>query len=598
MSDIHRNRRTSTKMMLIAGSGWLRIVLTLLVTLYLTPLLISELGLALYGVFMFVAITMLMNAPMRAAVGKTLTRELTAAISASDARRTREVFTNGWCIAAIAAAIAGIVGTVLVVVVPAAFNFSPQHTSYVRLALICEVVLAVEMFLLAPFKNLYLATHRHMQENANRTIERCLDLISALIAFYILRFDPFVAFIVSRVVMRSLFNIRKAFVISRAVPDARFTPSMIDRRVMKKLAATGGWAMGNSVSRLGYYLSDQVLLNLFFGPLYNGIYAIINQLRAYTRMFGGNVSFGVESVSTDLHSRGQAASTRMLLLATMKFTLAVTLLFGALIGVFAGPLMEAWLGNRLVESEHELAQVGLTVESAIVFAWVFIGILIPGVVLAEMNVAATNVLYGMGHEKSFAPALFAGAILKIALALVLLIGLGAGPMALAWSTAVVQILVFGVYFPYLIRRLTGISLLDQYKVTYLRPLAAVAPVVGIGLWMSLNLGPWRPPAGAPTLSFELLKVGACMGVLGVLWAGLAFLFVFNAHERARVLGLAAPVLRRIGLGRFAPKAAPKRGGGKRRAGAGALSDEAAATASSAPGDDPSRAPQAPPSAQP
>ena len=592
--DPRRDRRTSSKLLLIASSSWLRITVTFLVTLLLTPMLIGELGLVLYGVFMFVALTMMMNSPLRAAVGKTLTRELTGAISSDDARRTREVFTNGLCIAAMTAGIVLLVGLILTLVAPMIFNFPADQMGKVRLALLCETVLAFEVFLLAPFKNLYLATHRHIQENANRTIERSLDLLSAVVAFRLPGVDPFTGFVAARVVLRSAFNIRKAFVISKAVPDARFTRSMIDRGVMKRLAATGGWALGNSLSRLGYYLSDQILLNLFFGPLYNGIYGVINQLRAFTRMFGGTVTF----VSADLHERGRAEMSRMLLLATMKFTLAVTLFFGAVIGVFAGPLMEAWLGARLQGSAAQLASVGLTVQGAIAFAWVFIGILIPGVVLAEMNVAAGNVLYGMGHEKRYAPALFAGAVLKLTLALAML-AVWRNPLALAISTAIAQLLVFGVYFPFLIKKLTGITLREQLLATYLRPVAAVLPVVGIGLWMSLNLGPWTAPAGAPTLNLQLLKVGACVGSMGALWAVLAFLFVFNAHERARVLGVAAPALRRVGLGRFAPRVETKKER-KERLAREALSagPAGAATASSAPADGPTPTPATPPTTQP
>lgn len=561
--------------MLIASSAWLRILITFGVTLFLTPMLIGQLGLALFGVFMFVSLTMMMNNPLRAAVGKTLTRELTGAISAGDGRRTREVFTNGWCLAAGTAGVVVAVGLTLTVVAPMVFNFPPNQIGLVRLALLWETALAAEVFFLAPFKNLFLATHRHVQENMNRTIERTLDLVSAIVAFSIPGANPFAAFVVARAVSRSAFNVWKAVSIARLVPDARFTASMVSRDVMKRLAATGGWAMGNSLSRLGYYASDQVLLNLFFGPVYNGIYAIVNQLRAYTRMFGGNVTFGVESVSADLHERGRADSSRMLLLASMKFVFAITLFCGAMIAVFAGPLMHAWLGNRLQASAGQLGQVGLTVNGAVALAWTYVGIIIPGVVLAEMNVSAGNVLYGMGHEKRYAPALFAGAVGKIVLALALLFG-GAGPLSLAWATLASQLLVFGVYFPFLIRRLTGISLRRQIIATYLRPILAVAPVAAAGLWMSLNLGPWQAAPGAGTINPQLLKVGACMAALGGVWAALAFLLVFDTHERNRVLGMAGPILRRVGLGRFVPaQAQRKKKGGKKKAAAEAAAAAAA-----------------------
>lgn len=553
----HRPTRTSSKLLLIASSSWLRIILNFGVTIVLTPMLIQALGLPLFGVYMLIAVTMQVNNPLRAAVGKTLTRELTASLAADDPKRIRTVFTNGMCLAAIGASIAALVATVLVVTGPYFLKFPDGTRSLLVLAMICEAALIVEVLALFPFKNLYIATHRHLQENLHRTIDRLMDLFAALIAIFLLpRVWPgafsthhtFGAFVVLRVTLRTLHGIAKAIEISRLEPRARFDRSLVDRAVMKRLAATGGLAMGNQTARLGFYSSDPIVLNLFFGPVYNAIYQVINQLRAFTRMFGGNLTFGVDSVSADLHERGRAHTNQALLLTSMKVVFAVTSLCALYMGMFAGPLIEVWLGKR-ISTPHNLdalASVGLDYHAAILFAWQYVAILLPGVVLAETNVAAGNILYGMGHENKTAPALMGAAAIKIVLAVTALL-VWKDPRAMAVATVLCQFALFGVYFPLLINRLMGVSLRRQFVQTFLRPLLALLPVAIIAFVIESQVSAWTIPL-----------LGGMVLLMGGLWAPLAFALVFDKPERDRLLALAGPILRRIGLGRYVPDVeAPK-----------------------------------------
>ncbi len=573
-----RPKSTASKLLLIAASSWLRIVLNIGVTIILAPMLIQHLGLEMFGILALVTVTMGANNPVRAAIGKTLTRELTAALSSGEAARIRSIFTNGVCLAAIGAALVGLLAAVIVVTGPMFLKHPPGSTNLLRLALVCEAFLIVEVLALFPFKNLFIASHRHLQENLHRTVDRLMDLGAALLAIYalplVMSVNVFAAFVILRVALRTAHGIAKAYEIARLEPHARFARSDVSRSVMKSLAATGGLAMGNQTARLGFYSSDPILLNLFFGPVYNGIYQIINQLRGFTRMFGGNIAFGVESVAADLHEKGRAEANQTLLLTVMRVAFGVTAFFAVVMGCFAGPLMEVWIGQRLMTAQNQaqLAAAGLTTAGAFVFAWQFFAIMLPGVVLAETNVAAGNILYGMGHEKKTAPALMGGAFVKVVLAVAAMF-IWRDARAMAVATALVQVALFGVYFPILIRRLMGIPLRRQFVQTFLRPAIPAAIVGAIGAWLALSVQTWTL---APLF-------GACAG-LGLLWAPMAFFIVFEKRERDRIVAMFGPILRRVGLGRFVPKVEPakrmKKGGRKRMLEAQRAAAEAAGTESS------------------
>src|SRR5690606_26479421 len=70
-----RRRRTSTRLIVFAGSSWGRIFATFLVTVYLTRLLMDELGAVLAGLFYMLSLMTRFLVPLRAALSQVMTRE-------------------------------------------------------------------------------------------------------------------------------------------------------------------------------------------------------------------------------------------------------------------------------------------------------------------------------------------------------------------------------------------------------------------------------------------------------------------------------------------------------------------------------------------
>lgn len=539
-----KGRRTSSKLIVIASSSWARIVLTFVTSFFLAPMLLEELGIELFGILDLVLLTMAVAGPVRGAITKVLTRELTGALSAADAQRTRSVFTNGLVVASIATAVIALIGAALTVFSPVVIRSSPQFNDLVRVAVVCETILLIQTVILSPWLNAYIASHRMIAENFHRTLGRAFDLLAAILVFYWWTgLEPFTGYVVTRLALRTVQNLYRVIRMRVLERDLRFTPSTVDGAVMRDLAGTGGWSMGNQLARLGFFASDQLLLNWFFGPIYNGVYRIVNQLRGWTRMFGGNLVFGVDAVSADLHERGRAETGRMVLIATTKLSCAVTLIAAVLIGVFAAPIVEAWLGQSLEKRSDELLAAGFTVPQAIALVETFFFILLPGVVLSETNLAAANNLYGMGHIRRYSPVMIAASFLKIGLALALLFA-GSGPLAIAWSTLIANFLCYGLYFPKLICDVTEMRVGDFLRRAYLGPALSCAPIAALGVGARLALGPmgWD---GWERLE-QLGALALLMGTLGALWLPLAFWLVCNAQERARIIEIVRHV-RRVGL---------------------------------------------------
>lgn len=527
------------RLMLYAGSSWARIVAGFAVSFILTPMLIEELGVDLFGLLSLVALTLALSDPIKAAVGKVLTRELTQARAAEDRDRFRDVFSNGVVLAILGAAIVMLIASVLAIVGPEVLRLAPENVSRARVALFIEGAMFASVLLLMPANNLYIATHRIVLENVHRSLIRVLDLIAALIVFSVDFGDPFLSFVIGRAILRSAHGALKASWILLKEPWARFHSAMVLRTRMKDLAGIGAWSMGTQIARIGFVACDQILLNMFFGLVYNGLYGVVNQLRSYARMFGGNIALGVDAVAADLDERGDDAKGRALLIATMKMTLSVTLHCAILIGVFTPVILEVWLGDRLYGDENLLSV--MTPGAARDLAWSFILILLPGIVLMETNRAATENLYGMGHIRRYSPLLIWGAVIKIVLATSWLM-LGGGPLSLAWSSLLVNALVYGIALPRLVCVLTTLTARELIFGAYLRPLVAsmFIAAAAVGMYQLFEDWDWT------TL---ILSVGATCAVYAVTFP----LIVTTASERASIWRMITGIARR-GNGRRATKA--------------------------------------------
>lgn len=516
------HRTAFSRLIILASASWVRLALTFATGFIITPILLRALGTDLFGLLMLVSLTITASDPVMAIINKACNRELTGALSSGDGARTRRVFTNAVALSALAACVTAVLPIALAALAPLVFNYEPRHDLRVRAAILTEGSIVVVVVLTAPWSNLVLASQRMVAENASRVVSRLLDLGAVLLAVA-LPFDAFLAFALLRAGLQIALYVARSAWIARLVHDARFDPALRDNAMIRSMAGTGAWAFGDFVGRFGFYDADHLLLNIFRGPVYNGVYQVVNQIRGYTRLVGVSMLAGVEAIAADLHERGRIETLRRVLISSTAHSFAIVGVSCICAGAFFGPLLDCWLG-KILRADPELARV-MTYDDARRFAWLFLLIGLPGLLFGESHTGASSILYGMGRIRAYAPVVLAGAVVRIIVVIVLL-RQGASPLVLAGVTSVGLLLIYAGYFPVLLARTVELPWGVFVWRTYGRPLLSLAPVAALAWWMSVALAPW-----------SILKIAACCAALGALYAPFAFLFVLDGHERGRALGL-------------------------------------------------------------
>ncbi|MFM9958176.1 MAG: lipopolysaccharide biosynthesis protein [Phycisphaerales bacterium] len=527
--------RAGSRMALLAALNASRFAIFLVVGLLMTPMMLGAFGTAMWGLFAFVSVC---RFPFQEVLQPVVTRELSGAWSRSDPVGRRAAFSNAVALSLLAAVL-GIGLTILAVpAVLNGLNFPEGQRDSMRLIVLGEGALLVMMLGCGAWVNIFLAAHRLQENNIHRTFERVQDLIALVPALYLLPIAPehrLAAFLALRVILRAAHLIVCWWRARLVEPDARFEWRLVTRAGLLHSVRNLGWATSIPISNQVFWMVDHYLLNRFFGPLFNGVYQLTQQLRGYARILGGAITFGAEGITADLAARGHTDALRRLVLTSMRVTASVTAVCTVLLAVFGGALMEAWLGKQLAADE-DLKAAGVTVPEAIRLCWTYYLILAPGIVVTEAGYAATTILFGMGMVKRFAPALLLMTALKLALTWSALSATTGGfdtyhVLLTAWVTLGLSLSMFGVYLPIIVKRAVGVGLREQYRRVYLRPILSTAPVALLGWLMAEYLGPWTPGM------WSMTKLGACVLVLLGVWAAVAAWMIPEGDERERVRGM-------------------------------------------------------------
>lgn len=519
-------------MVLLAALNYSRFFVFLVVGLLMTPMMIGAFGIAMWGLFMLVA---LCRYPFQDILQPVLTKELAAAWASTDSGARRRAFSNGVAVSLISA-LAGVVITAAAVPAVLYGLKYPDGAGHEMLAMVLtEGAMLVLMLGMGPWVNMFLAAHRLVENNIHRTFERVQDLVALVPVLYVLpvaKEHQLTAFLLARVGLRVLHLVVCWWRVRVVEPDARTEWGRVDRETLGHYTASLGWSSSIPIANQVYYMADHLLLNRFFGAMFNGVYQITQQLRGYARILGGGISFGAEGITSDLQTRGNHDAVRRLLLSAMKATSALTCVCTVLIAVFTGALMNAWLGKQLA-NDADLKAAGVPLEQAVKLCWDFFLILAPGIIITEAGFAATTILFGMGHVKRFAPALVVMTVLKFVVTWLVLRATTGGfdvyhVLLAAVVTTVLNIAVFGVYYPLLIKRLVGVRFRDQMVSVYGRPLLSTVPVGVLGWLCAAYLGPWEPGV------WSMVKLGVCVGVLMLIWLPVAVWVIPEGGERDRV----------------------------------------------------------------
>jgi O-antigen/teichoic acid export membrane protein len=525
--------RISTRLIMNAFWTYARLGATFLIGIFFTAYVVHTIGIAGLGMIGLVSATFGLTAGLQVAIRQSLVRELAAAIATEDNAAIGKSLTASMVLclptAGIGMAFCLLLAGLAMIGVFRTPADEPSMNTTLAIMLVAEGVHIAVRLIAAPYLQSIFAAQRIGIDNFLQVVNRTTYALSAVIVFGIICRDQslsanLIGFAISRASLQLLDVVVGLVIAKRCVKGLKVELSRIDWTEFRSVLGTV-WHTGQVTLLMNLF--DQVLailINLFFGVTYNGVWQIVVQVGGQARQIAEGLMQGIEPLVTNLQHKGQSAAISNLMIRTVRYQLIVSLPMAATYLIFLTPVLNLWVGSRLAR-DTKLAAAGLTAEDAIAITALLSGVQLVATVLRVSTRGVERVLYGAGEVRSYS--WFAK------YAFVMLIGLSSLAFWLLGSPVwgpVTNTLIYGIFYVIIIpraaQRVWGLPLRTVLTQSVPRPIIATAILVA-----GLLLVRQRVDAiGVIGLLLLLMGVGFSYGFLTLVISLLP-------DERARLMGL-------------------------------------------------------------
>ncbi len=487
-------------------SNILNVGVTSLILLWLTPFLVRQLGVDVYGMYPLVADIALYIMILSGNYTTAFSRFISLAIEKNDMASGRTYFSTA------VVSLFGINMVVLILVLGAAFFLSSliHIPSGAQTDTAVFFVLMIASGLVDTFASpLWVSTfvtHKLYVQNISVVISRIGQLLAILVLFYL--FDASLTIVgVSRFGM-FCFQFIMALMFTRMfLPDLTLKIKAFSWPAFKEMGKMSYWITIDTIGSLFYLQSDLIIINLITHSGMVGLYAVVVQWVLFLRTLTPAISNAFSPIVIDFIAENKMPDLAFHTRRAIKFMgMILALPIGLLTGL-STPLLVVWLDPSFAH----------------------LGPLMKLVVFPQIIFLAINPLYfiNRGLNKVKIPALvtFAGGILNVIFSAGLLKYSSWGLYAVAVATVLAFMLRSIAFTP-----IYTAGLLNQKRYYFLMPvipgviLASLVAAAAFGMASTFAITSW----------WHLIAAGL---VMTVIYVPVCFLTVLRGDEKRFLISL-------------------------------------------------------------
>ncbi|MGH9861528.1 MAG: polysaccharide biosynthesis C-terminal domain-containing protein [Candidatus Acidiferrales bacterium] len=267
------------------------------------------------------------------------------------------------------------------------------------------------------------------------------------------------------------------------------------------------------VSTYLIYYTDSLVIGAFLPISMVTFFAIAGNLIHYARALVSGISTTMTPMISALQAREQMEEMNRVLLRAFKYATLLILAVGITFLLRGATFIGLWMGPEYANpSGHVL--------------WILTLALLP---VASSQVAMSAML-GLNRHRAVVPVVVGEALANLALSIWWVRSMGIN--GVAWATAAPSLVISLFWWPWYVRRVTGIPLIRFLVSTWLRPAVAMVPFALVTM-----LAEWFWPAETLFMFFVQLGILLAVAGTGVWFVGL------ESKDREQLRGrLLAPAL--------------------------------------------------------
>lgn len=327
---------------------YIRMVLVMLVSLFISRVMLNALGVKDYGIYNIVGSIVVAFSFISGPLGTATQRFLSYEIGKKNYTKLSTVFSLSLLIYIILAVLLFIV----IEIAGQWFIYNKMQMPEERLtATIWAFHFSVISFVVGLFKTCFdalIISHEKMSFYAYLSIiEVTLKLLNAFLILYS-SFDKLILFTANLSLISILILCVIIIYCRKKIAHVRIKFTW-DKALFKSLLGFSGWSLFGSVASMSANQGLNILLNVFYGVVVNAAMGIATQVGSAVNQFVVNFQIAFRPQIVKSYANGEIEYLKNLILKTSKFSFLLLFAIGCPIAFNIDFLLRLWLGNSVPE---------------------------------------------------------------------------------------------------------------------------------------------------------------------------------------------------------------------------------------------------------
>lgn len=341
MSIAENNKRIAKNTLAL----YFRTFITMIVGLYTGRVMLQALGVENYGINAVVGGIVGMSSLITGTMSAAISRYITYALGKKEDGQLKSMLSTSINAQIVMAMIVALVLEIAGVwFLNNEANIPEGRMEAANWVLQCSIVTLMISLISSPFNALIIA-HERMAIYAYMSV---VDVTLKLaICFVIMAYggDRLVLLVVLQVVVALSMSIFYGWYCGRNFEDAHYSPRILDKSLMKELTMFSGWNLINNGAYVFATQGVNMLVNVFFGVVYNASRSIAMTVNGAVQGFVSNFTVAFSPQITKSYASGDAAYAVHLANRGTKFAWLMMYVFIVPVCMEAETLLRLWLGE-------------------------------------------------------------------------------------------------------------------------------------------------------------------------------------------------------------------------------------------------------------
>lgn len=324
---------------------YFRTFITLVVGLYTGRVMLQALGVDNYGINAVVGGIVGMSSLITTTMSAAISRYITYALGKGEREQLKTMFSTSINAQIVMSLIVAVVLEIAGVwFLNSVANIPDGRMTAANWVLQCSIVTLVISLISSPFNALIIA-HEHMSIYAYMSIVEALLKLGICFAIMAFDGDRLILFAFLQVGVALGMRLCYGWYCSRHFEEAHYNPRIFDKGLMKELTVFSGWNLLNNGSYVFATQGVNMLVNVFFGVVYNASRSIATTVNGAIQGFVGNFTMAFSPQITKNYAVGDVDYAVHLVNRGTRFSWLMMYVFIVPVCMEAEMLLHLWLGE-------------------------------------------------------------------------------------------------------------------------------------------------------------------------------------------------------------------------------------------------------------